>query len=256
MDGCAEQLTTPDGHTVEVVDPGVHNLQAGPDFFNAKVRIDGTLWAGNVEIHTRSSDWFRHHHETDAAYNNVILHVVAVNDSEVVTAGGKQPPQVIIGVPPAIEANYRELLAEETYPPCYRIIPHVPAITVRSWLSRLTVERLETKTQRVNSYLQRTDGDWERAFFITLARNFGFGTNAEPFEHWAFRIEPSAVGKHRDDLFKWKLSSWDRQDCFPTNWCAPNVATIISADYKRNTLSCATNSSSSHWRRKCGNSDG
>lgn len=92
--GCAEQLTTPDGHTVEVVDPGVHNLQAGPDFFNAKVRIDGTLWAGNVEIHTRSSDWFRHHHETDAAYNNVILHVVAVNDSEVVTAGGKQPPQV------------------------------------------------------------------------------------------------------------------------------------------------------------------
>ena len=200
--GCAEQLTTPDGHTVEVVDPGVHNLQAGPDFFNAKVRIDGTLWAGNVEIHTRSSDWFRHHHETDAAYNNVILHVVAVNDSEVVTAGGKQPPQVIIGVPPAIEANYRELLAEETYPPCYRIIPHVPAITVRSWLSRLTVERLETKTQRVNSYLQRTDGDWERAFFITLARNFGFGTNAEPFEHWAFRIEPSAVGKHRDALFQ------------------------------------------------------
>ena len=197
-----QKLTTPAGQAVEVVDPGVHNLGSGPDFFNAKVRIDGTLWAGNVEIHTRSSDWFRHHHETDAAYNNVILHVASDLDAEVCTADGKHPPQVRIGVPPHIEANYRELLAEETYPPCYRIIPHVPDITVHSWLSRLTVERLEAKTQRVASYLQRTGGDWERAFFITLARNFGFGTNAEPFERWAFTIDPSAVGKHRDDVFQ------------------------------------------------------
>ena len=200
--GGAVTLTTPQGQAVEVVDTGVHNLQAGPDFFNAKVRIDGTLWAGNVEIHTRASDWFRHHHDVDAAYDNVILHVVADIDAEAVTADGKRPPQVSIQVPPAIEANYRELLAEETYPPCYRIVPHLSAITVRSWLSRLTVERLEQKSIRTADYLRRTGGDWERTFFITLARNFGFGTNADAFEQWAFTIDPQHVGKHRDDAFQ------------------------------------------------------
>lgn len=199
---CANKLTTSDGKTVDVVDPGVHNLNSGPDFFNAKVRIDGTLWAGNVEIHMCSSDWYRHHHEQDAAYNNVILHVVASIDAEVQTADGKQLPQVKVEIPAYLERNYEELRREETYPPCYKIIPHVPAITVRSWLSRLTVERLESKTQRVRQYLQRTEGDWQRAFFITLARSFGFGTNADPFEQWAFLIDPRAVGKHRDDVMQ------------------------------------------------------
>ncbi len=198
----ANPLSTPDGNSVEVVDPGVHNLGSGPDFFNAKVRIDGTLWAGNVEIHLRSSDWFRHHHETDAAYNNVVLHVAADIDGEVCTKDGKHPPQVCIGIPRELYENYRDLLNEETYPPCYRVIPSVAPVAVRSWLSRLTVERLETKTERIRNYLERTGGDWERAFFITLARNFGFGTNAEPFERWAFGIEPSAVGKHRDNLLQ------------------------------------------------------
>lgn len=198
----ANPLTTSDGLALEVVDPGVHNLNAGPDFFNAKVRIDGQLWAGNVEIHQRTSDWYRHHHEVDAAYNNVILHVVGTIDGEAVTADGKQLPQVSISVPERLERNYEELRNEETYPPCYRIIPHIPSIMVRSWLSRLTVERLEYKTERVRQYLKRTDGDWERAFFVTLARSFGFGTNAEPFEQWAFRIDPRAVGKHRDDVMQ------------------------------------------------------
>lgn len=198
----ANPLTTSDGLPLEVVDPGVHNLNSGPDFFNAKVRIDGQLWAGNVEIHLRTSDWYRHHHDADAAYNNVILHVVETIDGDAFTADGKQLPQVSIAVPQKLAQNYEQLRNEETYPPCYRIIPHVPSITVRSWLSRLTVERLECKTERVRQYLKRTGGDWERAFFITLARSFGFGTNAEPFEQWAFRIDPRAVGKHRDDVMQ------------------------------------------------------
>lgn len=154
-------LLTQNGENIEVIDPGVHNLlNSGPDFFNAKVKIGGVLWAGNVEVHTRSSDWYRHHHETDAAYNNVILHVVETIDAEVETADGKRPPQVALKVPPQLQQNYEELLNEETYPPCYRIIPQVDELMVHSWMSRLTVERLESKTQRIEGYLKQTGGDW------------------------------------------------------------------------------------------------
>ena len=196
-------LVTSDGQTVEVIDPGVHNMHSsGPDFFNAKVKLGGVLWAGNVEIHERSSDWYAHHHDTDTAYNNVILHVVGAIDGEAVTADGKRLPQIVLSVPMQLRANYNELINEETYPPCYRIIPHVPQLTVHSWMSRLTVERLEEKTNRVQRYLKQTGGDWERAFFMTLARNFGFGTNAQAFEQWAATINPQQIGKHRDDEFQ------------------------------------------------------
>lgn len=199
----AAPLTTDQGDDIEIIDPGVHNmLNAGPDFFNAKLRIGGVVWAGNVEIHERSSDWYRHHHDTDDAYNNVILHVATMLDVEVRTHSGKRLPQLSLTVPPQLYANYQELLAEETYPPCYRIIPQVSPLTAHAWMIRLTVERLEEKTRRINNYLQRTDGDWERTFFITLARNFGFGTNAQAFEQWAFSISLNAVGRHRDDAFQ------------------------------------------------------
>lgn len=132
--------------------------------FNAKVKIGGLLWIGNVEVHERSSDWYRHHHETDAAYNNVILHVVTTIDDTVYTADGKCLPQLALAVPIRLQQNYQALIDEETYPPCYRIIPQVPDLTVHAWMSRLTVERLEEKTERVQQYLKRVDDDWERAF--------------------------------------------------------------------------------------------
>lgn len=92
------ELQTTDGRSVEVIDPGLHNMHAGPDFFNAKVRIDGVMWVGNVEIHERSADWFLHGHDTDAAYNNVVLHVAAVVDADVVTERGDHLPQVQLEV--------------------------------------------------------------------------------------------------------------------------------------------------------------
>ncbi len=197
---CGNRLRLTDGTPVEVVDPGVHNLGAGPDFFNAKIRSGGMLWVGNVEIHERSSDWRRHGHGGDAAYNNVVLHVVGEADCDAVTADGKILPQTVVAVPGWLAANYRELTAEDTYPPCYRVIPSIDKLSVRSWLSRLSVERLEVKMERVDGYLRQTAGDWERAFFVTLSRNFGFGTNADAFERWALSIDPQAVGKHRDDI--------------------------------------------------------
>lgn len=195
-------LTTTDGQGIDVIDPGLHNTQQGPDFFNAKVKINGTLWVGNVEIHEKASDWYAHRHETDAAYNNVILHVVGEADRTVRTAAGQDVPQLVLPVPETVQRNYAELLAEEAYPPCYRVIPQIDSLTAHSWLSALTVERLSAKTQRINGWMERTQGDWERVFFVTLARNFGFGTNAEAFEIWANSIPPHTIEKHRDDAFQ------------------------------------------------------
>ena len=195
-------LTTSEGVTVEVIDPGLHNHDQGPDFFNAKIRLDGTVWAGNVEVHLRSSDWYRHGHESDAAYNSVILHVVGEVDAEVVTQEGKTLPQVRLDIPESIRRSYEELCRTEDYPRCHRIISSIPSIKVRPWMDALLVERLKERSEKVAERAERTGGDWERATFVTLSRSFGFGLNGDAFERWAMRIPLSAAGKHRDDLFQ------------------------------------------------------
>ncbi len=195
-------LTTVEGQTVEVIDPGLHNHDQGPDFFNAKIRLDGTVWAGNVEVHLRSSDWYRHGHESDAAYNSVILHVVGEVDAEVVTQEGKTLPQVRLDIPEHIRRSYEELCRTEDYPRCHRIISSIPSIKVRPWMDALLVERLKERSEKVAERAERTGGDWERATFVTLGRSFGFGLNGDAFERWAMRIPLSAAGKHRDDLFQ------------------------------------------------------
>lgn len=196
------ELRSTDGQTIEVIDTGLHNFGAGPDFFNAKIRIGEQLWMGNVEIHLRSSDWYRHHHETDEVYNNVILHVVQQQDCAVETENKRRLPQIELPIPENVKRNYNELLSVEAYPPCYRIINQLPTLFIHSWLSALTVERLISKTERINGWLERTSGDWERTFFIILARAFGFGTNADAFEQWASTINPQQIGKHRDNAFQ------------------------------------------------------
>ena len=195
-------LTTSDGQEVEVIDPGLHNHNQGPDFFNAKIRLGGMLWAGNVEVHLRSSDWYRHSHDSDPAYNSVILHVVGEIDGEVRNAEGKTLPQVQLDIPQKIRQNYEELCRTEDYPRCHRIIPSVPQLKVHQWMDALLVERLKERSELVAERAERTGGDWERATFVTLSRSFGFGLNGDAFERWAMRIPLQAAGKHRDNLFQ------------------------------------------------------
>ena len=195
-------LTTDDGQELEVIDPGLHNHDQGPDFFNAKIRLGGTVWAGNVEVHLRSSDWYRHGHETDPAYNSVILHVVGEIDGEVTTQDGKTPAQVRLDIPESIRRSYDELCRTEDYPRCHRIIPSIPPMKAHQWMDALLVERLKERSEKVAERAERTGGDWERATFVTLSRSFGFGLNGDCFERWAMRIPLSAAGKHRDDLFQ------------------------------------------------------
>ena len=196
-----EMLTT-DDRRVEVIDPGLHNRNSGPDFFNAKVKIGGTLWVGNVEIHDRSSDWYVHGHDSDAHYNNVVLHVVGVADRDVQTEAGDFVPQLVLEVPQRVHDNYEELLRTDSYPPCYRIIPQLTSLTVHSWMAALQTERLEQKTIAIGERVRQAGGSWEDAYFQTMARNYGFGINGDAFEEWARHIPLQAVGKHRDDLFQ------------------------------------------------------
>lgn len=196
------ELKTTDGLTIEVIDSGLHNTNAGPDFINAKVKIDGTLWIGNVEIHSKSSDWFLHGHDHDANYNNVILHVTGNADTDVKTNGGLYPPQLQISVPPYVQQHYKELLATDSYPPCYKILPNLTKLMIHSWMSALQTERLEQKTEAILQRVDASNGSWEDAFFITLARNYGFGINGEAFEIWAKSVPLHAVDHHRDNIFQ------------------------------------------------------
>ncbi|MBM6992496.1 MAG: DUF2851 family protein [Prevotella sp.] len=196
------ELHTTDGQTLEVIDTGLHNHNAGPDFFNAKVKVGGVLWVGNVEIHDKSSDWFLHGHDHDPHYDNVVLHVVGVDDGEVTTADGNHPPQLQLEVPGTVRQNYEDLLRTDNYPPCYKIIPQLSSLTVHSWMSTLQTERLEQKTEAIKQRVSLCDGSWESAYFVTMARNYGFGINGAAFEQWALSIPLHAVDHHRDDLFQ------------------------------------------------------
>lgn len=203
------ELRTADGESIEIVDTGLLNTDAGPDFFNARLRIGGRLWAGNVEIHIRRNDWYAHGHDRDVAYDNVILHVVdaqsngpADADSAIRTREGRILPEVKISVPEEIRANYRELLSEDSYPPCYKIIPNVTPLSMHSWMAALQTERLKQKTEAIAERVSMLKGDWEHAYFITLARSYGFGSNSDALEQWARNMPMTSVAHHRDNLFQ------------------------------------------------------
>ena len=197
-----KELKTTTGQQVEVIDTGLANTDTGPGFFNAKLKLDGVLWIGNIEIHERSSDWFKHGHHADAGYNSVILHIASEIDTEISRSNGERIPQIQLICPEAVRTNYKELLETASYPPCYRIIPSLPPFTAHSWMTALQMERFEQKATLLNERLKRCQGNWEDAFFITLARNFGFGLNGDAFETWAHRLPFRAVDKHRNDLFQ------------------------------------------------------
>lgn len=195
-------LTTTDGAAVEVLSPGIINKDAGPDFFCGDVVIDGEDWMGNIEIHTLSSDWYRHGHESDKAYNNVVLHVVEKADREVFTENGRRVPQVEIKVPEYVVNNYEHLQAYEDLPPCYSLVNDLPGLVTKQWMGKLAEERLERKALEIDQRLKLCEFNWEQVLFVTLARVFGFGVNNDAFEQWARSIPYFGVAKHRDNLFQ------------------------------------------------------
>lgn len=197
-----KELTTTTGQVLEVIDSGQANTHAGPDFFNAKIKLDGVLWAGNIEIHSSSSDWFKHGHHTKPSYDSVILHIATNIDTEIHRSNGDTIPQLRLECPAHVKENYRVLLNTFHYPPCYKIIPSLSAFNIHSWMSALQFERFQQKAEQVSERLKFCNNHWEDAFFITLARNFGFGVNSDAFETMAKHLPLRAVDKHRDNLFQ------------------------------------------------------
>ena len=191
-----------DGLEVEVIDPGVHNHDSGPDFFNSKLKIGGVEWIGNVEIHVKASDWFRHGHSEDPAYNNVILHVVAVSDKRIPRDDGSLIPQIELTFPEKFFNTYAALSQENENVRCAALLPALPELNKADWLESLAVERLQTKASKVKEILESTEGDWEQTSFILLARGLGFGLNGDPFEMMAKSLPLRILHHHSDSLIQ------------------------------------------------------
>jgi hypothetical protein len=200
----AQDLRTTDGQTLEVLHPGELNTHAGPDFFNARIRVNDTLWAGNVEMHLNASDWLAHRHDTDYAYDNVVLHVVLDEDQPVLRTNGTHIPCLELRrrIPPSLLDKYLRLEHERTWIPCERSYSTIPEIVRINWLDRLLVERLEEKTISAAQTVMATGQQWEEAFYRQLARSFGLKINVEPFEALARALPLRLISKHQNSLFQ------------------------------------------------------
>lgn len=197
-------LKTETGETLEIIKPGEHNFDSGPDFFNAKIKLDATEWAGNVEIHTFSSDWEKHRHQHDKAYGNIILHVVYKDDKPL--PGHKNNPIPTLVLSPFIDKKlfekYSAFKSSSDWIPCEKSIHRVPEFVSSAWLERMLVERLEDKSNSILETLKLNQNNWEETFYQHLAKNFGFKINAVPFELLAKSLSNATLAKHKNSLLQ------------------------------------------------------
>lgn len=182
-----------------IVHPGQYLQRAGPDFFNAQLVIGSQKWAGNIEIHVKSSDWYLHHHENDPAYENVILHVVWENDTPVFRKDNSEIPVLVLKdvIPDEILESYYSLTAQKSWINCERQLALIDEFLAKNWLERLFFERLERKAKPISEMLQQTKSDWETVLFWLLAKNFGLNANGGVFQEIAQAIPFSVIAKER-----------------------------------------------------------
>ncbi|WP_047544979.1 DUF2851 family protein [Psychroserpens sp. Hel_I_66] len=191
-------LQTTQYERLEIVNVGQHNHNAGPDFFNGQVRIADQLWAGNIEIHIKSSDWFVHGHEQDAAYDNVILHVVFEHDTEIFRSDNSTIPTLELKsfIASEILDNYQKLFSSKNkWINCEQDFAEVDEFILKNWQERLYFERLERKSKTIENILKSSKNDWEAVLFKLLAKNFGLKVNGLAFESVANSVEFSVVRK-------------------------------------------------------------
>ena len=193
---------TTDGRKIEVLDAGRRNEDAGPDFFNAKVRIGDRIWAGNVEMHLHASDWHTHHHDGDAAYDSVILHVVTEADTQICRKNGEPIPQWVVTIPERLKADYEYLTSRQESLPCGGRLAELPPLFLTDWFAALALERLQQKSLRILDRLDERQGDWEEVCYITLSRSMGLGVNNDAFERLARSLPLLFLQKHADSLFQ------------------------------------------------------
>lgn len=192
-------ITASTGRKVEILNPGMHNRDSGPDFSAAVIRLDGMEWGGNVEIHVKASDWKRHGHHKDPAYDSVILHVVGVEDTTVERTDGTEILQVCVAPPEEFYNRYAILTENIDTPTCLGWLHIIPELNRTDWMSTLGIERLHEKASYMKTILGTNGGDWQQTIFILIARALGFGLNGVPFELLAKSLPLNYVMRHRDN---------------------------------------------------------
>ncbi|MEQ8423699.1 MAG: DUF2851 family protein [Cyclobacteriaceae bacterium] len=197
-----KELRVSSGEKLEVFRPGVHNLNSGPDFSESKIKIANIDWAGSVEIHTKASSWHDHHHDTDPAYEKVVLHVVWINDKEVLRSDGTLIPTLVLEnrVDQSLISRYRKLVENPSSIPCEKLFPGVNGLVKHSMLDKALMQRLEAKASQIEQLLTSTNGDWEEVTYQLLARNFGFKINFDSFFQLANSVPRRTLLKHGDNL--------------------------------------------------------
>lgn len=195
----AGAMRTDDGRTLSVIDQGRLNTGSGPDFFKASVKVGDQQWVGDIEIHVRASDWHRHHHDGDPAYDSVVLHVVGISDCRIQRSNGEEIPQFTMPCSPDFNQRYSSLVDNRLSAlPCGSELASLPSIYKTDWIQALAMERLFAKSDRFLDCLKRCEGDWRQAVYVTTARALGFKTNAQPFERVAYALPLKILLKHRN----------------------------------------------------------
>ena len=197
-----ESLFDTDLNKISVIHPGEYNRDSGPDFFNSRISIDGTVWAGNVEIHILSSHFDLHGHQCDPAFNNVILHVVAENDKRVFNEKGEEVLTARMKFDPSLYEKYLSLVNNPYIIACQDGLQQIDNIIIRHWLNSLVIERFENKAELILKIFSKTANDWEETFYRLLSRYFGFRVNTEPFEMLATALPFRIIRKHADNRFQ------------------------------------------------------
>ncbi len=197
-------LITNEGNLLEVIHVGELNVNSGADFFNAKIKLNGLVLAGNIEIHVRSSDWLRHNHQTDVSYNNIILHVVYEHDKEIAQnlTNNVEVMELKNRIPSHLLSNYHTLIHSKRSLACDQGYASIPTKITTPWIHRMAIERLEKKTQDISKIFESFNNDFTQTFYTILLRNFGFKVNSLPFELLATYLPVTILLKHTDSLMQ------------------------------------------------------
>lgn len=194
----SRNLLTAAGEKISILTKGEFNTHQGPDFLNARIRVDRTEWAGNIELHVKASDWELHQHSDDAYYNNIILHVVWLNDKPVAQAFPVLELQPYVST--MLLDKYDQLMQSPQFIACGKKIADIPFINFVAWKERLLIERLQQKSQYIDKLLLETNQHWGEVFWWMLAKNFGIKINADSFERIARTIPVNVLAKHKNQL--------------------------------------------------------
>jgi hypothetical protein len=226
----SNRLLTSDGQPVSVLSAGQLNTDAGPDFLMARIRIAENLWAGHVEVHVKASDWYRHKHNGDPAYEPVILHVVYEADCEVRRENGDRVPTIVLPVKRAYLDNYHRILSTISPVPCEDSWKKLDPREVENWLVNMGIERMQAKSADVFARLERNKGGWEETWNQQITRTFGFGINQESFDRLGQSVPAASIRSTASNVFRLEAILFGQAGLIPVRKPDPYTR-ALAAEY-------------------------